>query len=111
MRFYESGRRPDVILLSKEQVLILEFKMKPTALPEDVDQAVAYARDIREYHFESRDKDVNQVVLFSLVPRVSIRQITLASRFVPVDCLVGRSRQSRQQRLPLVICLHGWILA
>jgi DUF2075 family protein len=62
---YESGRRPDVILLSKEQVLILEFKMKPTALPEDVDQAGAYARDIREYHFESRDKDVKAVLVLT----------------------------------------------
>ena len=55
---YESGRRPDVILLSKEYVLILEFKMKNTILDADVDQIRAYARDIKEYHYESRDKAV-----------------------------------------------------
>ena len=46
---YESGRRPDVLLVSKEQVIILEFKMKNIFLPEDIDQVAAYARDIREY--------------------------------------------------------------
>ena len=62
---YESGRRPDVILLSKEQVLILEFKMKHTALCEDLDQASAYARDIREYHYQSRDKAINAILVLT----------------------------------------------
>ena len=55
---YEGGRRPDVILLSKEQLIVLEFKMKNTIKEEDVDQVSAYARDLREYHYETRDKDV-----------------------------------------------------
>lgn len=55
---YESGRRPDIILLSNEYVIILEFKMKNEIKAEDIDQAKAYARDITEYHFESRDKKV-----------------------------------------------------
>lgn len=55
---YESGRRPDIILLSNEQVVILEFKMKNEIKNEDIDQVKAYARDIREYHYESRDKEV-----------------------------------------------------
>ncbi len=55
---YESGRRPDVVLLSQEQVIILEFKMKHFAYPADLDQCTAYGRDIREYHFESRNREV-----------------------------------------------------
>lgn len=55
---YEGGRRPDVILLSKEQVIVLEFKMKNIIKEEDVDQVSAYARDLMEYHYETRDKDV-----------------------------------------------------
>lgn len=55
---YESGRRPDVILLSGEQVIILEYKMKNQVRNDDLDQAAAYGRDIREYHFESREKEV-----------------------------------------------------
>lgn len=62
---YESGRRPDVLLVSKEQVIILEFKMKNTFLPEDIDQVAAYARDIREYHYESRDKVVTPVLVLT----------------------------------------------
>lgn len=55
---YESGRRPDIILLSNEQVIILEFKMKNQIKAEDLDQVKAYARDIKEYHYESRNKEV-----------------------------------------------------
>ena len=55
---YESGRRPDIILLSNQQVIILEFKMKNQIKAEDLDQVKAYARDIKEYHYESRDKEV-----------------------------------------------------
>lgn len=53
---YENGRRPDVLLVSEEAVIILEFKRKSLVLTEDLDQAADYGRDIREYHFESRNK-------------------------------------------------------
>jgi DNA gyrase subunit B len=49
---YESGRRPDVLLISNEYVIILEFKKKNVILFADIDQTVAYARDIKEYHYE-----------------------------------------------------------
>ena len=62
---YESGRRPDVLLISKEQVLILEFKMKTAFLAADIDQVAAYARDIREYHFESREKKITPVLVIT----------------------------------------------
>ena len=52
---YESGRRPDVVLLSDKQVIILEFKMKRALEQADQDQCTAYGRDIREYHYESRN--------------------------------------------------------
>ena len=55
---YESGRRPDIILLSNQQVIILEFKMKNEIKAEDLDQVKAYARDIKEYHYESRNMEV-----------------------------------------------------
>lgn len=60
---YEAGRRPDVILLSKEQVVILEFKMKCRVLRADVDQVAAYARDLQEYHFESRNRKVTPLLV------------------------------------------------
>ena len=60
---YEAGRRPDIVLLSKEQVVILEFKMKSRIFRADVDQAAAYARDIQEYHFESRNRKVTSLLV------------------------------------------------
>lgn len=60
---YESGRRPDVLLISNEFVVILEFKKKDTVLRADIDQVAAYARDIEEYHYESRDKDISAILV------------------------------------------------
>ena len=62
---YEGGRRPDVILLSKEHVVVLEFKMKNDMKEEDLDQVSAYARDLREYHYETRDKTVIPVLVLT----------------------------------------------
>lgn len=64
---YEAGRRPDVILLSQEQVVILEFKMKCRVLRADVDQTAAYARDIQEYHFESRNRKVTSLLVVTRI--------------------------------------------
>lgn len=68
---YESGRRPDVLLVSNELVIILEFKRKPVVLIEDLDQAADYGRDIREYHFESRDKTVVPMLVLTRASDVS----------------------------------------
>lgn len=60
---YESGRRPDVLLVSNESVLILEFKKKDSVLRADIDQVAAYARDIEEYHYESRNKRISPILV------------------------------------------------
>ena len=62
---YESGRRPDVILLGKKEIFILEFKMKESLFQADVDQLIAYTRDISEYHVESRDKTIIPILILS----------------------------------------------
>ena len=62
---YESGRRPDVLLVSNECVIILEFKMKGVIEKADVDQVSAYARDIKEYHYESRNKKIIPVLVLT----------------------------------------------
>lgn len=62
---YESGRRIDVIILNNEKVFILEFKMKKNFLLEDIDQTVAYFRDVQEYHFESRNKKIIPVLVLT----------------------------------------------
>ena len=62
---YESVRRPDVLLISQEQVIILEFKQKFRVFHADIDQTAAYARDIHEYHFESRNAQVDAILVLT----------------------------------------------
>ena len=62
---YESGRRPDVLLVCNEYVIVLEFKKKQEILQADIDQANAYARDIEEYHYESREKDLSAILVLT----------------------------------------------
>jgi len=51
---HEGGRRPDLILLSHKEVLVVEFKEKDTFQQADVDQVSAYARDLTYYHYETK---------------------------------------------------------
>ncbi len=62
---YESGRRPDVLLISQEQVIVLEFKQKFRVIHADIDQAASYARDIHEYHYESRNAKVDAILVLT----------------------------------------------
>jgi len=62
---YESGRRPDVLLISQEQVIVLEFKQNFRVIHADLDQTAAYARDIHEYHYESRNSHVSALLVLT----------------------------------------------
>lgn len=55
---HEGGRRPDVIILSDNKILILEFKMRDRFKQEDIDQVNGYKRDIESYHKESAEIEV-----------------------------------------------------
>lgn len=62
---YESGRRPDVLLISAEQVLVLEFKQWGVVRASALDQVAAYARDLREYHVESRGRQIVPILVLT----------------------------------------------
>lgn len=51
-------RRPDVILLTNGYVIVLELKGKKNPSQADLDQAAAYARDLRCYHRECENRPV-----------------------------------------------------
>ncbi len=57
------ARRPDVVLLLGGPVLVLELKGKLVPERVDIDQAAAYARDLRGYHRECADRDVQPVLV------------------------------------------------
>lgn len=61
----ERGRRPDVVLLGAQTVLVLEFKDFAKPLAQHIDQVSAYARDLRHYHSECRDKSVKPVLVLT----------------------------------------------
>jgi hypothetical protein len=56
-------RRPDVILLMSGGVLVLELKGKASIDLADVDQASAYARDLRAYHRECEARPVHPALV------------------------------------------------
>jgi hypothetical protein len=58
-------RRPDVILLIGGAVLVLEFKGKSRPELADLDQASAYARDLRAYHRECADRPVSAALVLT----------------------------------------------
>ena len=57
------SRRPDVILLVSGAVVVLELKGKAEPDQADLDQAAAYARDLRCYHKHCAEREVHAVVV------------------------------------------------
>ncbi len=57
------SRRPDVVLLVSGAVVVLELKGKERPDQADLDQAAAYARDLRCYHKHCAEREVHAVVV------------------------------------------------
>ena len=62
------SRRPDVILLVGSGVMVIELKGKLYPTQADLDQAAAYARDLRNYHRECEGRDVTPVLVPTRAP-------------------------------------------
>lgn len=60
------SRRPDVILLVGADVVVIELKGKRYPSQADLDQASAYARDLRNYHRECAGRVVTPVLVPTL---------------------------------------------
>ena len=59
----EGGRRPDVVVLAGDRVVVLEFKQNPRITQAAIDQVEAYARDLAEYHSESHGKVTTPILV------------------------------------------------
>jgi hypothetical protein len=57
------SRRPDVLLLVGDGVLVVELKGKVIPSQADIDQAAAYARDLRCYHRDCGSRSVVPVLV------------------------------------------------
>lgn len=56
-------RRPDVIILEKGGVAVLELKSRANATQAAIDQALGYARDLSAYHAACADHKVTPILL------------------------------------------------
>ena len=83
----EGGRRPDLVVLARNRIVVLEFKQKHIVEQADIDQVVAYARDLENYHEASHGHRVLPV----LVPTRSDGQIEhfFDATVVPPRCLLS----------------------
>lgn len=65
----ERGRRPDIVLLTTDRVVVLEFKDHPhPTSPEEAahtDQVAAYARDLNHYHAASHDLPIHAALVYA----------------------------------------------
>jgi len=100
----EGGRRPDVVVLAGESVIVLEFKMTERASPADIDQVTAYARDLGEYHAGSHDPPV-WPVLVATRSQVEPRDVDRVVEVGPGDL----AEVIRQRARPGSIDLDTWL--
>jgi Uncharacterized conserved protein (DUF2075) len=61
----ERGRRPDVVLLADNKVIVLEFKQQGMPDRAFVDQVEAYARDLADYHEASHTREVTPLLVLT----------------------------------------------
>lgn len=92
----ERGRRPDVVILTGSQVLVLEFKESSLLLRAHVDQVAAYARDLREYHAASHDKLVDPVLVLTrgADQRREIGEVTVVNPEGLREAIAGLERRA-----------------
>jgi len=65
----EGGRRPDVVVLTSDRLIVLEFK-RGRMRPGHIDQVKAYANDLSDYHSESHGLPVNPILVYTDRPGV-----------------------------------------
>jgi hypothetical protein len=61
----ERGRRPDLVILTGSNVLVLEFKEASLPKQAHLDQVAAYARDLANYHSASHGHPVSPVLVLT----------------------------------------------
>ena len=67
----ERGRRPDVLVLSGNNLIVLEFKGYSNENQAQIDQAKHYARDLRSYHKQSHYLTVMPVLVLAAANKIS----------------------------------------
>jgi len=105
----ERGRRPDVVILTGSQVLVLEFKESGVLLQAHVDQVAAYARDLRHYHAGSHDKLVDPILVLtrSLGSRRDVGEVAVVNPQGLIDAITPLERRAPDEPVDI----EAWISA
>lgn len=61
----ERGRRPDVIILADDKILVLEFKESSRPSIAYRDQVAAYGRDLAHYHAASHEREIQCLLVMT----------------------------------------------
>ncbi|MFC1947533.1 DNA/RNA helicase domain-containing protein [Chloroflexota bacterium] len=102
----ERGRRPDVILLTQNKAIVIEFKEAQYRSQAYVDQVIAYSRDLFNYHAASHNLDFRSIVVLTQAVQLNsnIDEVNVVSPDVMVELL--RSILSSNHETP---DLQNWI--
>ncbi|WP_053991286.1 DNA/RNA helicase domain-containing protein [Mangrovimonas sp. TPBH4] len=67
----ERGRRPDVLILSGNNLLILEFKGYSNENTAQIDQVKHYARDLKNYHQKSHELTIKPILVLAAAKQIN----------------------------------------
>jgi len=67
----ERGRRPDVLVLSGNNLLVIEFKGYSSENAAQIDQVKHYARDLKNYHKKSHDLNIFSFLVLASAKNIS----------------------------------------
>lgn len=105
----ERGRRPDVVILTGSQVIVLEFKESGLLQRAHVDQVAAYARDLSEYHAASHDKLVDPILVLTRAADAmrGVGEVTVVNPEGLLGAIVELERRAPDEPIDA----EGWINA
>lgn len=94
------SRRPDVVLLLNDDVVVVELKGKSYPSDADIDQTHAYARDLMCYHRDCHERTVHPVLVPTRMPRggaLSERDVRICG-VEELDALVAKLSARRDMK-------------
>lgn len=86
------GRRPDAVVLAKQEVFVIEFKCGAELFDQaSLAQTAEYAQDLRDFHAETAGRKVVPVLVATL-SHASTTERYVAGCVIPVQC-IGKHQQ------------------
>jgi hypothetical protein len=100
-------RRVDAIFLMHDAIVVIELKGKREPNLADLDQAEAYARDLRAYHAECDARDVHAVLIPTLAK--SLKELRGGVHVCSPELLDGLLRQLNSKRSETAVDLRRFL--